>query len=63
MRIGMLADEVLKLKGRGTESATRLPRVKERDEEGFVVEWCYPDCTVEMRHRGGRYRVAKVTWS
>lgn len=61
VRLGMPADEVLKLRGRSEAESTTLPRVIGQDEEGHVVEWYYPDIIVEMRRRNGQYRVAKVT--
>ena len=61
VRVGMPADEVLKLRGRNEDHAVKNPFVSGTDEHGLVVEWYYADCTVELRHDGTVYRVVKVT--
>jgi len=60
-RVGMKADEVLKMKMRSQENAD-WPRVTKRDGHGRIeeVEWTYPDCVVVLRHDGALFRVAEV---
>ena len=60
LRIDMSADEVLRLPGRSMEHASADPKVTGQDANGLVVEWRYPDCVVELRHDGNRYRVTEV---
>ena len=58
--VGMPADTVLKLRGKGLSS-----RQVGRDENGLLVEWEYPDAIYVMGRRiqGGieAYRVIKIT--
>ena len=53
--VGMPADDVLDLLGKGSES-----RVIGKDAEGLIVEWIYPGAIYTMKLRDGRYRVAAV---
>jgi hypothetical protein len=58
--LGMLADTVLKLRGKGQSS-----RQVGRDENGLLVEWEYPGATYLMGRRTQdgveAYRVIKIT--
>lgn len=58
--VGMSADEVLRLPGRSEQHASADPKVAGQDGNGLVVLWFYPDCVVELRHDGNRYRVVEV---
>lgn len=66
--LGISADELLRLPGRGKACFVRQPKVLETEREGdppdLVVAWFYRDCTVEHRRRdrGGvsAYRVVAV---
>lgn len=58
--IGMKADEVLKMGGRGRLAATLDPEVIGEDGGRLVVEWHYDDIILEIRWRKGAYRVAAI---
>jgi len=60
IRIGMGADEVLKLRGRSEDFIVENPRVLGHDGRGLVVKWFYGDCTVTLRRNGKVYRVSDV---
>ena len=60
IRQGMMADEVLKLRGRSAEFAVTEPSLEGKDDEGFVVAWHYIDCDVVLHRRNGCYRVKEV---
>ena len=57
---GLPADEVLKLDGYAAKDTISPPRQLGEDDHGQIIAWFYPDCWLEMRHRGGCYRVAAV---
>ena len=61
VRLGIPADDLLNMRGRGIRNAIKAPTVKGSDEKGRIVDWHYSDGTAEIRHRQGRYRVVK--WS
>jgi hypothetical protein len=61
VNIGMKADEVLKMKGRGKADAIAMPTILNDDAEGKVVAWHYVDCDVLLHWRLGCYRVREVT--
>ena len=61
-RIGMKADDLLKMRGRGKDNRHKDGRLVAREGGRLVVEWSYKDCTVELRFRRGAYRVAAVRW-
>jgi hypothetical protein len=58
--VGTLADDVLKIRGKGLSS-----KQVGRDDQGLLVEWEYADVTYVMGRRvqGGieAYRVIKIT--
>jgi len=61
VRVGMRADEVLKMRGRSAEYAVRGPNGTQ--EKGRLrVEWYYADCTVVLCRKSepGPYRVKEV---
>jgi len=59
--IGMPADEVLKMKGRGNDNILVWPsRILGEDDNGLIVEWEYPDIKLIMKRWNGRYRVAEI---
>lgn len=61
IRKGIPADELLKMRGRGSDNILVWPsRVVGKDEEGLIVEWVYPDCIVTLKRWNSRYRVAEV---
>jgi len=61
-RVGLPADELLKMRGRGQEQILEWPSpIMGMDDEGLLVDWHYTDCTVRLHYRRGRYRVASVT--
>lgn len=60
--VGLPADELLKMRGRGQEQILEWPSpIMGMDAEGLLIDWHYEDCTVRLHRRGGRYRVAEVT--
>lgn len=59
VRVGILADDLLKMKGRGEKFYVKEPRQVGKDDEGLVVEWYYRDGTAELRRKLGKYRVTK----
>jgi hypothetical protein len=62
-RVGLPADELLKMRGRSTDDILVWPsEVTGSDENGLVVLWEYKDCTVELRRKRpyGRFRVHEV---
>ena len=48
VRVGMPADEVLKMRGRSSEFAIAAPTEVDKDEEGYVVAWHYFDCDASL---------------
>jgi len=60
IKVGMTADEVLKMRGRSEDHATANPKVMAADGDRLVVEWSYADCVVVLRHDGNRYGVSEV---
>jgi len=60
IRIGMRADEVLKLRGRSEDFIVQNPRVLGNDDHGLVVKWFYGDCEITLKHDGKVYRVAEI---
>jgi hypothetical protein len=62
VRVGMAADEVLKLRGRSLDDSIGEPTVVAHNGDGFVAEivWHYLDADVVLRHDGSRFRVADV---
>lgn len=60
VRVGMKADEVLKMRGRSREYAIEMPTEVGKDEEGYVVAWHYFDCDVILHRRNGCYRVREI---
>jgi hypothetical protein len=58
--VGQTADHLLRQPGRSEDHIAANPKITGKDEEGLVVEWYYPDCTVELRRRDGQYRVVEV---
>lgn len=59
-RIGIRADEVLKMKGRSKDDAIAMPTKLGEDEGGYIVAWHYTDCDVILHRRLGHYRVREV---
>ena len=59
VRVGMLADDVLKMRGRNVGFAVAAP---EWIEYGKSAKWHYADCTVTLARDGedGPYRVIEV---
>ena len=60
VRVGMLADDVLKMRGRDITHSSAPPQwVK----YGTSVKWYYADCSVLLARDGedGPYRVIEVT--
>jgi hypothetical protein len=56
-RIGMKADDLLKMRGRGKEYTKAAPQwVKESQ----AAVWHYEDCSVVLVHDGKCYRVKAV---
>ena len=53
--VGMRADAVLLLPGRGKEDAVRKPR-----KAGQLVEWYYRDCTITLHFERGHWRVKEI---
>lgn len=60
VRVGMPADDVLKMRGRSVEYAIAAPTEVDKEEEGYVVAWHYFDCDVILHRRNGCYRVREV---
>jgi hypothetical protein len=60
VRVGMPADDVLKMRGRSSEYAIAVPTEVDKDEMGYVVAWHYFDCDVLLHWRNGCYRVREV---
>lgn len=61
IRIGMKADEVLKLRGRSKQFATKVPTFEGEDENGFpLAGWHYVDCMVILHKKAGCFRVKEV---
>lgn len=67
IRIGLTADEVLKLRGRSKADATApsavigtVPSTDPDARSRPLVEWYYSDITIQLRLRNGQYRVAEV---
>jgi len=57
----MKADEVLKLRGRSRDFATKMPTYEGEDEQGFpLAGWHYVDCMVILHKRQGCMRVKEV---
>jgi len=59
-RVGLPADELLKMAGYDKVRIQGRTRLLGRDGGGLVLEWTYPNCAVELRWRRGYYRVAAV---
>jgi len=60
-RLGLPADELLKLRGRGSDRILTWPSpVLGEDDAGKVVLWDYADLFVTLRRSQGRYRVADI---
>jgi hypothetical protein len=59
VRVGMKADEVLKLRGRGLANAVAAPQWIEINVSAV---WHYQDCSVVLARKDGSspYRVTKV---
>ena len=59
VRVGMKADEVLKMRGRSVGHATAAP---EWIQYGQSARWHYADCSVTLERDGedGPYRVTEV---
>lgn len=63
VRIGMKADEVLKLRGRSKQFATKMPTFEGKDEQGWpMAGWHYQDCMVILHKRQGCMRVKEVLY-
>ena len=60
IRVGMRADDVLKVKGYGSKDAIGRPTRIEKDEAGWVIAWHYPGCDVILHRRLGHYRVREI---
>ena len=60
MKIGTPADHVLRMVGWEPDKATAPPKVIGVDEEGWVMQWYYPNRIVTLKRSGGVYRVAEV---
>jgi len=62
VRIGLLADEVLKLRGREAEHSIAAPTILEIDGQGHIAKavWYYADCDVVLEHDGQAFRVHEV---
>lgn len=58
--IGLPADDLLKMRGRSAEHATKAPTRIGYDRQGMVVLWHYPDCDVRLHYRKGCYRIAAI---
>lgn len=59
-RIGIRADDLLKMKGRSKDDAIAMPTPVGKDENGYVVAWHYKDCDVILHRKLGHYRVREV---
>lgn len=57
---GMLADNVLKLRGRDALSMVGNPSMVGKDANGYIVGWHYGDCDVLLAYWNGAYRVREV---
>lgn len=59
IRVGMLADDVLKMRGRSVGYAVAAP---EWIVQGRSVRWHYADCSVVLERDGedGPYRVKEI---
>jgi len=63
VRVGMKADEVLKLRGRSKQFATKMPTYEGKDGDGFpLAGWHYVDCVVILHKRQGCMRVKEVLY-
>ena len=60
IKVGIRADELLKMRGRSEDFVIRDQKVVGKDENGLIVEWHYQDCTVTLGHDGKMYRVREV---
>jgi len=60
VRVGMKADDVLKLRQRSAQWAVAAPTAEGQDDEGWIAVWHYIDCDVVLHRRNGCYRVKEV---
>jgi hypothetical protein len=60
VRVGMPADDVLKMRGRSAEYAIAMPTQVGLEKEGHIIAWHYFDCDVILHRRNGCYRVKEV---
>lgn len=61
VRVGMKADEVLKLRRRSKQFAIRMPTLEGKDGQGqSIVAWHYADCKVILHWKMGCYRVKEI---
>ena len=60
IRVGMKADEVLKMRGRSDRDAVADPSLEGRDKQGLIIVWHYFDCDVVLQWRNGCVRVKEV---
>lgn len=61
VRVGMKADEVLKLRGRSKQFATKMPTFEGEDESGWpLAGWHYADCVMILHRQQNCMRVKEV---
>ncbi len=62
LKVGMLADDVLKLAGKKLLRYTRRPVKISENDFGYIVNWFYPGIILRMEREEkiGPYKISKI---
>ena len=62
LKIGMDADDVLKLAKKKLIRVVRRPEKISEDEHGYIVNWFYPGVIITLRREStpGVYKISKI---